>query len=139
MPEEDAQRSIDALDQKVRPLHQQGQSGQAIALAREMVRLAGARPCYEQALEINRRVLGNNHPHTVTSLVNLGRLEVASGEIDNALALMRQASSLGSVTVGVPLPGGTDQNPLERSVSISLLHIIKIELRASTEGSSQTS
>jgi hypothetical protein len=46
--------------------------------------LAAARPYYEQALEIRRRVLGDDHPNTATSLDNLGLLLQAMGDLPAA-------------------------------------------------------
>jgi tetratricopeptide (TPR) repeat protein len=42
--------------------------------------LQGARPYYEKALEIRKKVLGKEHPDTALSLNNLGFLLRAMGE-----------------------------------------------------------
>jgi hypothetical protein len=48
---------------------------------------------YEEALEIAQKVLGPEHPHTATSLENLGLLEFDLDRIDEAKALARQAAT----------------------------------------------
>src|SRR5262249_10845211 len=74
--------------------------------------LAGARPYYEQALEIRRRVLGHDHPDTANSLSMLGTLEVASGRIDEAVALMRQATAIDDRMIGQVFSIGSDRQRL---------------------------
>jgi CHAT domain-containing protein/Flp pilus assembly protein TadD len=53
--------------------------------------LAGARPCYEQALEVFRDVLGDHHPRTATTLNNLGGLLRDMGDFVAARPLLEQA------------------------------------------------
>ena len=43
-------------------------------------------PLYEEALEIRRRVLGPDHPHTAVSLINLGALCQSMGVSEEAYA-----------------------------------------------------
>ncbi len=51
----------------------------------------GARSYYRQALAINRRVLGEEHPDTTVSLNNLGSLLQVMGEYPAARSLFEQA------------------------------------------------
>jgi tetratricopeptide (TPR) repeat protein len=74
--------------------------------------LAAARPHLEQALEINRRVLGDDHHETAKNLLNLGCLEVASGRIDEALLLMRKASTIDDHMIGQVFSIGSDRQRL---------------------------
>jgi CHAT domain-containing protein/tetratricopeptide (TPR) repeat protein len=74
--------------------------------------LAAARIYYEQALEILQKVPGNDHPDTATCLNNLGILEVVVGRIDEALALMRQASAIGDRMIGRIFTIGSDRQRL---------------------------
>ena len=48
----------------------------------------------QQALEISRKVLGPEHPETVTSLNNLAYVYDAMGEYGKALSLYRQAADI---------------------------------------------
>ncbi len=48
--------------------------------------LAGARPYYEQALAISREALGEMHPATANTRINLIVLLMQSGENEAALA-----------------------------------------------------
>jgi tetratricopeptide (TPR) repeat protein len=78
-------------------------------LLMDMGDLAAARPHLEQALEGLRRVLGNTHPRTAKSLNNLSVLEVASARIDEAVALMREASVIDDRMIGQVFSIGSDQ------------------------------
>jgi tetratricopeptide (TPR) repeat protein len=51
----------------------------------------GARSYYRQALAINRRVLGEEHPDTTVSLNNLGSLLQVMGDFPTARSLFEQA------------------------------------------------
>ena len=53
-----------------------------------------ARPYYEQALAIWKKVLGNQHPHTSLSLNNLGYLLQAMGELEAARPYYEQALAI---------------------------------------------
>jgi hypothetical protein len=49
-------------------------------LLRDSGRLAEAEPLYREALEKRRRVLGEDHPHTLVSLGNMGILLARQGK-----------------------------------------------------------
>ena len=52
---------------------------------------AAARPYYEQALEINRKVLGEEHPDMARSLNNLAKLYFYEGNLQEAEDFMNRA------------------------------------------------
>ena len=47
-------------------------------------RLAEAEPYYRKALEVSRRVLGDEHPSTLSSINNMGGLLQAQGRLAEA-------------------------------------------------------
>ena len=49
--------------------------------------LAGARALHEHALAVHRRVLGNEHPHTLDSMDDLATTLAALGDLAGARAL----------------------------------------------------
>jgi tetratricopeptide (TPR) repeat protein len=67
----------------------------------------GARPYYEKALEINRNVLGEEHPDTATSLNNLGALLRATGDYDGARPYYEKAYSILVKSLGANHPNTT--------------------------------
>jgi len=86
-----------------------------------MGELAQARTHYEQALEIHRRVLGNDHPDTASSLSTLGGLLKEMGDsaarpyLEQALAIRRRvlgddhpATAASLSALGGLLQGGGD-------------------------------
>ena len=54
-------------------------------------RPAEAEPYFREALEKGRRVLGEDHPSTLTAIVNLGTLLRKLGRLDEAEPLRREA------------------------------------------------
>ncbi|KAF8536348.1 hypothetical protein BDD12DRAFT_748738, partial [Trichophaea hybrida] len=50
-----------------------------------------------QVVEIRKRVLGQEHPSTLTSMANLAFIYRSQGGIDTTIALMIQVASLSSV------------------------------------------
>jgi hypothetical protein len=54
-------------------------------------RLFEAKPLYRDALEGRRRVLGNDHPNTLTSMNNLAVLLKAQGKLSEVEPLYRDA------------------------------------------------
>jgi tetratricopeptide (TPR) repeat protein len=56
-----------------------------------MGELPAARPYYEKALEIRKKVLGEEHPDTARSLNNLSLLCYDENDFEGAAKLMRQA------------------------------------------------
>jgi len=68
---------------------------------------AAARPLHERALAINEKVLGPEHPDTVTSLNNLALLLQAQGDLaaarpfyERALAIPREGARPGASRYG---------------------------------------
>ena len=61
------------------------------SLLQAMGDLAAARPYYEQALEIRRKVLGEEHPDTATSLNNMAILCFYEGNLQMAETFMKRA------------------------------------------------
>ena len=65
---------------------------------------AGARPYYEQALAIRRKVLGEEHPDTATSLDNLGSLLQDMGDNAGARPYYEQALAICRKVLGEEHP-----------------------------------
>jgi tetratricopeptide (TPR) repeat protein len=65
---------------------------------------AGARPYYEQALAINRKVLGEEHPDTANSLNNLGGLLQNMGDYTGARPYYEQALAIRKKVLGEEHP-----------------------------------
>ena len=63
-----------------------------------------ARPYYEQALAINRKVLGEEHPDTAQSLNNLGALLRATGDYAAARPYYEQALAIRKKVLGEEHP-----------------------------------
>ena len=63
-----------------------------------------ARPYYEQALAINRKVLGEEHPDTASSLNNLGGLLHSKGDNDSARPYYEQALAIRRKMLGEEHP-----------------------------------
>jgi tetratricopeptide (TPR) repeat protein len=82
----------------------QNESGLQIDLANSLNNLAGiyratghyneAEPLYQQALELRKRLLGENHPSFATSLNNLAGLYKSTGQYTKAELLYQQALEL---------------------------------------------
>lgn len=82
----------------------QNESGLQIDLATSLNNLAGlyratgryseAEPLYQQALELRKRLLGDNHPAFATSLNNLAGLYKSTGQYSKAELLYQQALEL---------------------------------------------
>ncbi|MEA5601845.1 tetratricopeptide repeat protein [Nostoc sp. UHCC 0252] len=82
----------------------QNESGLQIDLANSFNNLAGiyratgnyseAEPLYKQALELRKRLLGDNHPSFATSLNNLAGLYKTTGQYSKAEILYQQALEL---------------------------------------------
>ena len=53
-----------------------------------------AKPLYEEALAITRKVLGEQHPHTAGSLNNLALLYESQGQYEKAEPLYGQALAI---------------------------------------------
>lgn len=63
-----------------------------------------AEPLYKQSLEINKKVLGVEHPYYVMSLNNLGILYYESGDYKSAELLYKQALEITKITLGEEHP-----------------------------------
>jgi tetratricopeptide (TPR) repeat protein/CHAT domain-containing protein len=78
-------------------------------LLSDMGDLMAARLCCQQALHIAQHVRGEHHLETARSLWNLSVLLVASGQIDEALALMCQATAIDDRMIGQVFSIGSDR------------------------------
>ena len=63
-----------------------------------------AEPLYEQALEIHRRVLGDDHALTAGSLNNLAGLYKAQGHFAQAEPLLKEAVEIAERVLGAEHP-----------------------------------
>jgi tetratricopeptide (TPR) repeat protein len=54
-------------------------------------KLSEAEPYFREALEVRRRVLGEEHPNTLTSISNMGGLLYAQGKLSEAESYFREA------------------------------------------------
>jgi tetratricopeptide (TPR) repeat protein len=63
-----------------------------------------AEPLFRQALEITKKVLGEEHPHFATSLNNLGSLYDSMGDYSRAEPLYRQALEIKKKVLGEEHP-----------------------------------
>lgn len=70
------------------------------SLLREQAQLAKAEPLLVRALELRRRVLGAEHPHTLVSLNKLALLRRAQGRHTEARALFEEYLDLGRKVLG---------------------------------------
>jgi tetratricopeptide (TPR) repeat protein len=59
-----------------------------------------ALPLYKEALEIRRRVLGNDHPDTATSINNIGGLYESMGDYVSSLSLFGEALEISRRVLG---------------------------------------
>jgi tetratricopeptide (TPR) repeat protein len=62
--------------------------------------LGAARPWLTRAVQIRERMLGQNHPHTATSITKLAVLLWAQGELDSARSLNERALAIREGTLG---------------------------------------
>ena len=58
----------------------------------------------QESLEITRRVVGNEHPITASSLNNLGTLYCDKGDYDRALPLLQQSLEIRERVLGEEHP-----------------------------------
>ncbi|MEH2162514.1 MAG: tetratricopeptide repeat protein, partial [Nostoc sp.] len=63
-----------------------------------------AEPLYLQALELRKRLLGDNHPDVAASLNNLAELYFFTGRYSEAEPLYLQAFAICEQTLGVDHP-----------------------------------
>jgi tetratricopeptide (TPR) repeat protein len=84
-----------------------------VSALRDMGDLSAARMLFEQALEIDRRALGPEHPTVAITLSNLANVMARSGAMDEALPIYRKAYST-LVTAYGP------EHPLSRAVRANL-------------------
>jgi tetratricopeptide (TPR) repeat protein len=69
-----------------------------------MGRYDEAEPLYKQALELRKRLLGENHPSTASSYNNLASLYNAMGRYEEAEPLYEQALAICQRVLGVNHP-----------------------------------
>ena len=62
--------------------------------------LAAAEPLYREALEVQRKTLGNRHPSTLASISNLGGLLYAKADLAAAELLLHEALEVRRETLG---------------------------------------
>jgi tetratricopeptide (TPR) repeat protein len=65
---------------------------------------AGARPLYERALAIREKVLGPEHPSTISSLVNLAAVLNSQGDFTGARPLNERALAIRETALGSEHP-----------------------------------
>ena len=65
---------------------------------------AGARPCWERALQIREKILGEEHPDTALSLNNLGHLLHLLGELTEGRPYLERAVAISQKTLGPEHP-----------------------------------
>src|SRR5262249_52807846 len=75
--------------------------------------LTEARPCFEGALDYQRRALGLDHADIATGLIGLGALEAASGRIDEAAELMRQCETIHDRLIRAAFSTSSDRQRLQ--------------------------
>jgi tetratricopeptide (TPR) repeat protein len=73
-------------------------------LYRSQGRYSEAEPLFLQALEICRSQLGNDHPHTATSLNNLASLYYSTDRYAESAAYMEQALEVFERQLGADYP-----------------------------------
>jgi tetratricopeptide (TPR) repeat protein len=120
---------VEALNNQVLQLHQQGQYAQALALAIKALKLSedtlgpehpetatclndlggmyqslgdytNAETMFERGLEIREKVLGPEHQFTARNLMNLGSLYVQMGKYTNAEPLLLRALAINKKILG---------------------------------------
>jgi hypothetical protein len=69
-------------------------------MLRDAGRLAEAEPFYREALETRRRVLGEEHPHTLVSIGNMGVLLHRQGKYAEAEPLLLDSHEKRARTLG---------------------------------------
>ena len=77
-------------------------------------RYAEAERLHRETLDVQRRVLGPDHPDTADSPYNLGCMMVRKGDLKEALSLLREA-----VDHGLPAGGDLD---IEKDPDLKPLH-----------------
>ena len=86
--------------------------------------IAAAQPLYEQALEIRRSILGEEHPDFAQSLHNLALLHQGSGNSTEAEPLLRQA-----LEVQRSHKGEDHADTLPMLQSLAMVHQLKGEFK----------
>ena len=78
-------------------------------------------PLYRRALKSRERLLGKEHPHTLTSVNNLAELHAGAGDAAGALPLCRRAADGFDRLLGPDHPSSrgvrANCNQLEREVA----------------------
>ena len=79
------------------------------ALYKNQGRYSEAEPLYQQALELYKRLLGEEHPYVASSLHNLAALYDNQGRYSEAEPLYQQALELTKRLLGEEHPDMADQ------------------------------
>ena len=69
-----------------------------------MGRIKDARPHLERSLAVRDAALGSDHPDVATSLVNLGRLAMAEGELEKARVHLERCVKIREAKLGPAHP-----------------------------------
>jgi hypothetical protein len=91
----------------------------------------GAQPYFEKALAIRRKVLGEEHPATVTSLTNLGELLQAKGDYAGARLYFEQALAINRKVKGETSPSedasfNIQDYSLRTKIALAVLFVFSI-------------
>ena len=89
----------------------------------------GAALLLEEALCINRKLLGQEHPLVATNLNNLGSLRHEKGDFDGAEALLKQALQMRAKLLGPAHP--------EVAVTTANIALVALDRGASGAGSAR--
>ena len=93
-------------------------------------RYEDAEPLYLQALEMTRKLLGQEHPYVASSLNNLAGLYKSQGRYEDAEPLYLQALEIAQAVLGENHPTTkTIQNNLEYSMMMKYLSMPEAEMR----------
>jgi CHAT domain-containing protein/Tfp pilus assembly protein PilF len=127
--DQDRWRQAEALTIKMKELHQQGKTPEALPLAEKALEtqrqlfgdthlstaeafrdlgvllqhkedFAAARRCHDQALAIKKKLLGENHPLTALEYVNLAELDRTLGNVESAQSNLERALRILKETYG---------------------------------------
>ncbi|HBB30385.1 MAG TPA: kinesin, partial [Cyanobacteria bacterium UBA9273] len=82
-------------------------------------RYSEAEPLFRQALEMYKRLLGENHPHVATSLNNLALLYQAKGDTTHAIEYLTQGTDIEENNLDTNLTVGSERQKQEYITTIS--------------------
>ncbi|MGK7895355.1 MAG: CHAT domain-containing tetratricopeptide repeat protein [Xenococcus sp. (in: cyanobacteria)] len=81
-------------------------------------RYTEAEPLHQQALDINKKQLGDNHPSTATSINNLAILSYTKGNINQSIELLTQGLKVEEYNLSENLIAGSEQQKLDYIATI---------------------